>query len=76
MVCEDNIEFLCSYNSMVRVADKENKNLGMAQLVSAGILYIQGCRFKSYQQDSIKAVRIISLISIACESSGVFAPMM
>lgn len=38
MVCEDNIEFLCSYNSMVRVTDKENKNLGMAQLVSAGII--------------------------------------
>ena len=51
MVCEDNIEFLCSYNSMVRVADKENKNLGMAQLVSAGILYIQGCGFKSLCQD-------------------------
>ena len=30
----------------------------MAQLVSAGILYIQGCRFKSYYPDSIDFVDI------------------
>ena len=44
---------------MVRVADKENKNLGMAQLVSAGILYIQGWGFKSLCQDMVLTLVLI-----------------